>query len=284
MTLARRLPLTLAALLALLAVGAPVGAQFSQFSWTLVGDSAGTGWLTADAMHVTGPDGGHCSGTPPGKTWWQTTSPSNATIHVHVVFDNQDTEIPWWHVEHPIFVRNGVSQTIGESSSFDFEGDFTFEVSAGDTFGFGIHSLDCIYGPGVIDLTEFQYVPDGWPQLAFALPGSGGLPAITGLGTLAAGNLFKIQLDGAQPGAPCWLVLGFSALMLPFKGGTLAPAPTPSGAILPFTVGGAGRVVIVANWPAGIPAGMTFWTQFWILDAGGPAGFAATNAMLEATQ
>jgi hypothetical protein len=35
--------------------------------------------------------------------------------------------------------------------------------------------------------------------------------------------------------------------------------------------------------PAGAPSGVTIHAQFWIVDAGGPKGFAASNAVVGTT-
>jgi hypothetical protein len=38
-----------------------------------------------------------------------------------------------------------------------------------------------------------------------------------------------------------------------------------------------------AAWPTGVPIGFEFWVQHWITDAGGPAGFAASNGLAALT-
>ncbi len=282
-------PVLLAAVLMILPCTA--AAQFDQLSWTLTGNPDGWGFVTPEAMHVTGPDGDTAcsiSGQPyAGLTSFAATAPFDGTINVHIVFDNQDFGGSEWHFEHPVFVLNGAVDIFndwGGQTSFDFEGDFSFEVSAGDAFGWGIWSIDCKYGPGVVDLTQFEYVPDGWGDLGHALPGSSGAPLLAGFGTLVPGGLLKLQLDDALPGAPAYLVLGFSSLMAPFKGGVMVPDPAAAGMVLPFTVGPVGRIVIVANWPAGVPAGLLLRSQYWIADPAGPVVFAASNARVVQTQ
>jgi hypothetical protein len=91
------------------------------------------------------------------------------------------------------------------------------------------------------------------------------------------GTLATLTLSGAAPGAPATLVIGLSALGVPFKGGTLVPQPD---VLLAFTTGAGGGVALSAAWPAALPSGTQTWFQWWIADAGGPAGFAASNAVL----
>jgi hypothetical protein len=282
---AHSLRFTTCALLIAAGLLAPrAAAQFDQFDWTLTGDPTGTGFVTADQMHVTGPDTGICSGEPVGTTWFMTSTDLPGTIDLHAVFDNQDRGSSFWHFEHAVFVRNG-EQTIfndfgGGTTSFDFEGDFSFEVEVGDTFGFGVYSVDCSFGPGVLDLTGFQFTPEAWADLGHALGGTLGLPQLVGLGTAAAGEIIKVQLDDGAPGAPATLVVGFSGLGAPFKGGVLVPDPSPPGLLLPLVVGGAGRIVLFTTLPAGFPAGLTLRLQYWIVDPVGPEGFSASNGLL----
>jgi glyoxylase-like metal-dependent hydrolase (beta-lactamase superfamily II) len=116
-----------------------------------------------------------------------------------------------------------------------------------------------------------------WTELGAALPGAGGAPALAGSGSLAGGTLATLTLTGAAPGAPATLVIGLSQLAAPFKGGTMVPQPD---VLLPFTTGAGGGVALSAAWPAALPPGTQSFFQWWIADAGGPAGFAASNALL----
>ena len=44
-----------------------------------------------------------------------------------------------------------------------------------------------------------------------------------------------------------------------------------------------GELVINDIWPAGVPAGVAFYLQYWIEDTGGPFGFSASNALVGTT-
>ena len=40
-----------------------------------------------------------------------------------------------------------------------------------------------------------------------------------------------------------------------------------------------GTLVLALVWPAGLPPGFRFYTQYWIPDPVGPQGFAASNGL-----
>lgn len=100
-------------------------------------------------------------------------------------------------------------------------------------------------------------------------------PALAATGTLRTGETVKLVLSGARPLAPGWLVIGNATLGLPFKGGTLVPAP---GLIVPVQSNAVGTLVLQGPMPAS-PAGFTWVFQVWLVDAAGPAGLAASNAL-----
>lgn len=116
-----------------------------------------------------------------------------------------------------------------------------------------------------------------WVQLGGALAGAAGEPALTGDGELSVGLPMSITVASALPGAPLTLVVGFSQLGLPFKGGTLVPSVDllVSG----LATGPSGTLTLGASWPAGVPAGFTFLVQGWLVDPAGPQGLAATNGL-----
>jgi hypothetical protein len=120
-----------------------------------------------------------------------------------------------------------------------------------------------------------------WTLLGGGLAGAGGVPLLTGDGTLAAGDAVALQLSGAAPAAPASLVVGLSALNAPFKGGVLVPAPD---ALLSGLVTDAlGGWLLAGTWPAGVPSGTSAWFQAWVTDAAGPTGLAASGGLLATT-
>lgn len=116
-----------------------------------------------------------------------------------------------------------------------------------------------------------------WVDLGSALAGSAGEPALAGDGELIAGQPMSVGVAGALPGAPLTLVVGLARLDAPFKGGVLVPAADLL--ISGLATDASGGLVLGTTWPAGVPAGLTFYLQGWIADAGAPQGFAATNGL-----
>lgn len=115
-----------------------------------------------------------------------------------------------------------------------------------------------------------------WTNVGFALYGEAGEPLLQGSGVPSAGKTVKLEISGAAPSAPTTLVIGATQAGLPFKGGLLVPQPN---VLLGLVTSPTGGITLSGHWPAGVPAGVPFWMQAWIADAGGPKGFAATNAV-----
>jgi hypothetical protein len=131
-------------------------------------------------------------------------------------------------------------------------------------------------GNGVPDECESVFL-----DLGFSLAGTGGFPLLTGSGTLIGGTPVTLSLSGAAPSAPTTLVLGLTGGFAPFKGGVLVPAPD---SLIPgLTTSPTGTLVLSGSWPTGLPPGFQLYYQEWIVDAGGPAGFAASNGLVSTT-
>jgi len=114
-------------------------------------------------------------------------------------------------------------------------------------------------------------------DLGLALGGTHGRPVLTVFGSFQPGASTKIRVENALEGSQAHVALGASRLDAPFKGGVLVP--TLDLLILGLPLDAAGQLELASAWPAGVPSGLQAWLQFWITDAGGPAGFAATNAV-----
>lgn len=114
-------------------------------------------------------------------------------------------------------------------------------------------------------------------DLGHALPGwSGSAPRIDADSGICGAREQWIAVRDARPLAPVFLVLGALAEPLPFKGGVFVPRPDivlPLGGTSAF-----GELPLDFELPAGLPA-YSLWWQFWLKDADGPWGFAATNAV-----
>jgi len=120
-----------------------------------------------------------------------------------------------------------------------------------------------------------------WDDLGGALAGTPGLPALQGDGPLLAGSANALALSNAQPGAAARLIAGFGQLDANFKMGVMVP--TPDLVFPAQIVNGAGEIHLATIWPGGVPSGFEFYTQYWIQDAGGAAGWAASNGLRATT-
>ena len=86
-----------------------------------------------------------------------------------------------------------------------------------------------------------------------------------------------MDLGGTLAATPAWLILGLSEFDAAFRGGTLVPAPA---LIVPLVTDAEGALSLSTTWPVGLPPGLSLWLQAWIPDAGGPQGWAASNAVV----
>ncbi len=121
-----------------------------------------------------------------------------------------------------------------------------------------------------------------WTDLGNGLAGTGGqVPVLQGTGNLMAGSTTTISLSNALPTAPAYFILGLSLLNAPFKGGVLVPSVDILAG--PVPVDPAGDIDISFAWPAGSPSGISAYWQTWVVDAGGPFGYAATNGLQSVT-
>jgi hypothetical protein len=122
-----------------------------------------------------------------------------------------------------------------------------------------------------------------WTDVGGGKPGTGGLtPLLEGEGPLTDGSFNALHLSQALPSSSAHVILGLSAIRLPFKGGTLVPAPDLVLGNVP--VSAAGTLSLSFRWPSGIPAGLSFWFQSWIADDGVTPGVSASNALRAESQ
>jgi hypothetical protein len=115
-----------------------------------------------------------------------------------------------------------------------------------------------------------------WRDVGGAMAGTSGLPLLVGEGPLAPDESYRVTLSNAVLHSAVHLVVGTTDLMLPFKGGTLVPNPEFIVYGIPTVNGG---LMLSSVWPAGTPSGLNIYVQFWIPDAAGPKGFAASNGI-----
>ncbi len=146
------------------------------------------------------------------------------------------------------------------------------DIDLGPPFGTVTAQILSVHIAGSLTIDETQ-----WVDLGGALAGTNGEPTLVGDGELSVGLPMSVSVANALPNAALTLVVGFTQLNLPFKGGTLVPSTDLL--VTGLNTGPTGALTLGANWPAGVPAGFTFYVQGWIVDPAGPQGLAATNGV-----
>ncbi|MHC5211633.1 MAG: YncE family protein [Planctomycetota bacterium] len=120
-------------------------------------------------------------------------------------------------------------------------------------------------------------LPGDWTDLGSGLAGTHGVPALSGCGSLLAGDTVTLSLSGALENTTAHLFIGATAVNLPFKGGTLVPSLDLTLLFLP--TGGSGALELSGPMAPGLPPGFTLFFQYWVDDPAGPVAFAASNAV-----
>ncbi|MHC5211072.1 MAG: S8 family serine peptidase [Planctomycetota bacterium] len=116
-----------------------------------------------------------------------------------------------------------------------------------------------------------------WVDLGSGLAGTTGTPVLLGDGALLGSDPVALELTAALPSALATLCIGFAPLNAPFKGGVMVP--DTDLIVSGLVTGASGELPLGGTWPPGIPPGFTTYFQYWIMDAAGPQGFAASNAV-----
>jgi hypothetical protein len=120
-----------------------------------------------------------------------------------------------------------------------------------------------------------------WKNLGFGLAGIAGVPSLEGIGSLVAGGSCALELANACPAAACALFASLSSMPAAFKGGTLVPVPPLLS--LAMTTLADGTLPLAFTWPAGVPAGTSFWFQYAISDVAAVQRVALSNAVKATT-
>jgi hypothetical protein len=179
-------------------------------------------------------------------------------------------------VDGKLAVATVATQIEGETLSGLHNDAFEYDLSADGT-RFSFVGYPATGGWGAYE------APTGpWQDLAGSLAGTGGVaPTLFGLGSLEPGSILSLQLAGAVPGSVTNLVIGSSQLGAPFHGGVMVPSPDVLLFGLP--VNAAGALSLSAALPGSLPSSLPLHFQFWSADAGGPAGFSASNGLVAVT-
>jgi hypothetical protein len=148
---------------------------------------------------------------------------------------------------------------------------------SGDTLLAGAIWDDVVAGDNAGSVAVLRLVPIGtWLDLGQGLAGSSGMPSLDGSGELLPSTVVSLNLANGRAFSTSTLVVGVSNIIAPFKGGVIVPHPD---LLFAQTTDFFGKASFGGLWPAGIPSGFTIYFQYWIVDAAGPQGFAASNAV-----
>ena len=125
----------------------------------------------------------------------------------------------------------------------------------------------------------FSLVPavGPWSIVGAGLAGTNGVPKLNGAGTLQPASFVTTTVTGLRQNTVATLVVGVSAINVPFKGGLWVPAMTLLVAGLP--TGPNGVIDLPSTWPTSVPSGFAFYEQYWLKDPAGILGYAASNAI-----
>ncbi len=131
-------------------------AQFDPNAWTFVGEPHSSGSLTPDEMVVVSSDVFPCVGTPPGLSAFMTVAPHAGIVHGHVRYSTKDAGGGQWDIA--VYLHEDANFALAGSTRTE-ERDFSFEVAAGDSFGFGVDSTDCAQGAATATFSHFSIEP-----------------------------------------------------------------------------------------------------------------------------
>lgn len=167
--------------------------------------------------------------------------------------------------------------------TFDRQSFGPFKEVHADTYGVAVGDIDGDARADVVmanlDGVNVAYRGLGsqWADMGSGLAGAGGEPTLGSKGNLVAGEVVAFFVEGAAPSAATTLIVGFSPVFAPLKGGILVPSPDLllSGLVTDAT----GALALAGKAPPGLPSGLDMFFQAWIADVSGPAGAAASNAL-----
>jgi hypothetical protein len=179
-----------------------------------------------------------------------------------------------------------VSVLLGDGAGdFEFAGAF---LATGNLRGLATGDLDADGFPDVVVGSSstsggklgvlLNRTTGPWTDLGAALAGSLGLPGLSAQGSLKPSSPISIAISNGPAFGTATLIIGGSALDVPFKGGTLVPFPNLLLFGLPLNA--SGGFAASGTWFGQLPSGTATWFQAWMHDPGGPAGWSATNALL----
>ncbi len=121
-----------------------------------------------------------------------------------------------------------------------------------------------------------------WSPIGIGLPGSFGIPILTGEGSLAARTENRIELSQAQPASLGVVFTSLSRSPVPFFGGELFAFPLAAEPLV-LPTDATGRASIRFSLPVGVRPGTHFYIQAAVADPGAKFGVALSNGLLALT-
>jgi len=152
----------------------------------------------------------------------------------------------------------------------------TLEVDLGFPFGVVDVDITSLRVAGTVVIEE----SGSWIDVGLGLAGSGGVPTLAASGTMLGGDDVTYALADMLADSTTTLVVGFTRIDAPFKGGTLVPNPD---VLVSLPTGPLGEVSLTATWPLGVPSGVALHYQSWTVDGGAPQGLAGSNGLTGTT-
>jgi hypothetical protein len=123
-------------------------------NWVLQNQSANGSVDTSGAPASVILTGGDDNSGNSGFTLWTTTAADSGTVSVNWSYTSTDfaaADDPFNYI-----LKNTVTPVFESSGLSSASGTLSFAVAAGDKFGFQIATLDNLFGPGVVTLSNFD--------------------------------------------------------------------------------------------------------------------------------
>jgi hypothetical protein len=172
-------------------------------------------------------------------------------------------------------------------NSFDQDTDFDNDGQVGDGFGAAVSISSGFLGIGApsadggasVSGTAFavEVITVGlFTDLGKSFDGTNGTPKLVGTGTLIGGEPFQFKLTKALENSLSALFIGLSEVCAPFHLGILGPSPD---FVIIVVTTATGTQEFASDWPTGHGGPFPVYLQWWIMDAGGLAGWSASNEL-----
>ncbi|RKY21412.1 MAG: hypothetical protein DRQ55_04575 [Planctomycetota bacterium] len=156
---------------------------------------------------------------------------------------------------------------------------FGTTVAAGSShLLFGAPTADGAASDGGALLNSPLSLSGNWISLGKALAGTNGEPVLSGTGTIIMDEPFELSMSNGLPNSSVAMIMGFTEVCAPFKGGFLVPST--DFIFYDLITDGTGSMTLGGDWPTGFSGPWDAVFQVWFPDPGAVHGFAASNGLL----